>query len=414
MDTIEGGIPEETKQQSEASTGEEGMASPVERTDEHEQQESLTNAAEDVQVVKSTTKRLRIPAKYRNKKPADMPRRCLSAYNLFFKKCRAEIVAERAISKEPLPSTGLFESMAKTIASRWKNIAPEELQKFTLLAKEDSIRYRSEMEIYNRKAAEDKSMAAKGRRAERRKVKQQEKALQKATEGNAHGKTGIKDQSFHHNTTLSHLPTANFVMRMQSMDTNDNPAADFHMRLLASHAEGLGLAVPPSQPAPITDYIRQIMHPDSTDFARALQQHQSATLAAHSFQVQSNQDSSVPTSIPNSMPSNSQFGGPDALTMWQLLQQQHLARPSTGPTAALETEFDGLFALHQLTGAQQRQLNPASLDPSLGLLFQLQQEQQLRGAATLANAYKQNRQDNAGETQNYQPAWNQQGGGQPN
>lgn len=39
-----------------------------------------------------------------------------------------------------------FESMAKTIAKRWKELPPDELERCKSLAKEDMSRYRTEME----------------------------------------------------------------------------------------------------------------------------------------------------------------------------------------------------------------------------------------------------------------------------
>jgi HMG (high mobility group) box len=41
-----------------------------------------------------------------------------------------------------------FENMAKTIAKRWKQLTPEELEPFQQLAKQDMARYRREMEEY--------------------------------------------------------------------------------------------------------------------------------------------------------------------------------------------------------------------------------------------------------------------------
>jgi len=92
------------------------------------------------------------------KKPKDMPRRPLSAYNLFFKEERSKVLAEREASllarqNEPaeLPDTELFATLGKTIAARWKILSSPERERFKALAAEDMKRYRLEMHAYQLK-----------------------------------------------------------------------------------------------------------------------------------------------------------------------------------------------------------------------------------------------------------------------
>jgi hypothetical protein len=112
-------------------------------------------------------KREKRPYHYRTKKPRDMPKRPLSAYNYFFRTERGKFVAEQAEKEaaESCPTapeavqaeeqgvekvkSSLFSTMGKTIAKRWKEIVPEELEKYKALAAEDSIRYRAEMDEYH-------------------------------------------------------------------------------------------------------------------------------------------------------------------------------------------------------------------------------------------------------------------------
>jgi hypothetical protein len=117
-------------------------------------------------------KREKRPYHYRTKKPRDMPKRPLSAYNYFFRTERGKIIADQA-EKEADGTTGtgttpeaapeaqareeggekkkasLFSTMGKTIAKRWKEIDPEELKEYKALAEEDSKRYRYEMDEYH-------------------------------------------------------------------------------------------------------------------------------------------------------------------------------------------------------------------------------------------------------------------------
>jgi len=113
----------------------------------------------------------------RRKKPSDMPRRPLSAYNLFFKDERARILAEREASAAARRETGeaaskergFFGTMAKTVAARWKNISPDALARYQALAVEEQKRYSSEMVQYNRRLVEQHSSESQRRRAESRK-----------------------------------------------------------------------------------------------------------------------------------------------------------------------------------------------------------------------------------------------------
>lgn len=88
------------------------------------------------------------------KKPKDMPRRPLSAYNLFFKSERQRIVA--SISEGPNPRLGRsgkavgigFAGLARDIASKWKVLDNAEKSVFEEQAKVEKLRYRQEMSVW--------------------------------------------------------------------------------------------------------------------------------------------------------------------------------------------------------------------------------------------------------------------------
>jgi hypothetical protein len=133
--------------------------------------------------------------KSRPKKPKNKPKRPLSAYNIFFRDERAKILAnipdkseedeedgdEKPVKKEegeegkdgeenaeggekkktagkkrkriPHGKIG-FESLAKIVGQRWKELEGEELEKYKKRAEEDMKRYRKEMEAYVQKQRE--------------------------------------------------------------------------------------------------------------------------------------------------------------------------------------------------------------------------------------------------------------------
>mmetsp|Transcript_14558 Transcript_14558/g.20550 ORF Transcript_14558/g.20550 Transcript_14558/m.20550 type:complete len:464 (+) Transcript_14558:206-1597(+) len=107
----------------------------------------------------------------RPKKPKDMPRRPLSAYNIFFKEERAKILGSATAEGHPATAHDNdnedrktraphgkigFENLAKTIGRRWKSLNPSHLERFKVLAHEDMERYRREMDEYRISQGEKK------------------------------------------------------------------------------------------------------------------------------------------------------------------------------------------------------------------------------------------------------------------
>lgn len=85
--------------------------------------------------------RPRASAHRRKKKPPGLPKRPLSAYNVFFQQERLKIQEE----EKGQAKLG-FNDFGKVIGSRWKELSDEERQKYNARAKEDTVRYHNEMD----------------------------------------------------------------------------------------------------------------------------------------------------------------------------------------------------------------------------------------------------------------------------
>ena len=92
-----------------------------------------------------------MPTSRRKKKPKGMPKRPLSAYNLYFQAQRAGILA-RDESEGGREKIG-FEGLGKIIGKQWKGLSEKDRKKYHKLAEKESVRYRKEMEVYNEQKA---------------------------------------------------------------------------------------------------------------------------------------------------------------------------------------------------------------------------------------------------------------------
>jgi HMG-box domain len=109
------------------------------------------------------------------KKPKDQPKRPLSAYNIFFKEERQRILNDipeyngeqssgrtpptRKRRKNPHGKIG-FESLAKTIGQRWKDLDEQQLKYYKELASTDKKRYRDAMAVYSAAKSTGTTMTA--------------------------------------------------------------------------------------------------------------------------------------------------------------------------------------------------------------------------------------------------------------
>lgn len=128
--------------------------------------------------VKPTVKRKRKSPAVPWKKPKDMPKRPLSAYNLFFKDERERILGQGRSSqagtnpekeggtrshteKKKRPTAGIgFANLAKTIAAKWNELDPESRAPYEGIAAKEKARYDKAVAKWR---AEQKEKAAKAK-----------------------------------------------------------------------------------------------------------------------------------------------------------------------------------------------------------------------------------------------------------
>jgi hypothetical protein len=171
-------------------TGQEAtkVTSKLAETQETQESEGTPVANEEVKTMPEKPqeapprkKRKRRPPLVPWKKPKDMPRRPLSAYNIFFKEQREQIMSETAAAaagsekgakktkRKSKKSAGIgFANLARTIAANWKDLDPESKAPYEAHASVEKDRYTKEMLVWRAKEKDKKKeQAASGREGSR-------------------------------------------------------------------------------------------------------------------------------------------------------------------------------------------------------------------------------------------------------
>ena len=151
-----------------------------------------------------------IPISRRKKKPKCMPKRPLSAYNLYFQAERTKIIANQ--QQENGPRIG-FEGLGKIIGKQWRDLSSADKKEYEKLAEKDSERYRKEMDAYHemkaKRLAEEDRLAAEQTPVLSR-MASSKNSVQSSQFGNEQGSLRMVPvgDAFGSSTLLSHPPNS--------------------------------------------------------------------------------------------------------------------------------------------------------------------------------------------------------------
>lgn len=110
---------------------------------------------------KSGGKRKRSRSSSRKKRPDGMPKRPLSAYNIFYKREKPRVMEESTVHVG-------YKDLGRIIGKRWRTLNEDERRECERLAEKEVIHYRREMEIY--KAAQSQKEIENAREEQKNKL----------------------------------------------------------------------------------------------------------------------------------------------------------------------------------------------------------------------------------------------------
>jgi HMG-box domain len=153
-------------------------------------------------------------------KEKDKPKRPLSAYNIFFKFQRKQILAVMPVrdSGKPRRSHGKmgFADMARAIAGKWKSINPQEKAVYAKLAAEDKRRYKDEMEAWKKFIASQEQRLVGPRASSIVHDMQEWLLVPPVTTANSLS-AAASNGEHHHNSTTNHPQAPSHVMLMRNI-----------------------------------------------------------------------------------------------------------------------------------------------------------------------------------------------------
>jgi len=140
-------------------------ASSMNEKQEQKQDKNNGNPSQNIQKKK---RKPRKPPAVAWKKPKGMPKRPLSAYNLFFKvqrgaimSARAKDKSEAALKRSKKETVGIgFANLARTIADKWQSLDDTDKAQYLEQAAKEKARYKEEMVVWRKKQKEEKERQA--------------------------------------------------------------------------------------------------------------------------------------------------------------------------------------------------------------------------------------------------------------
>jgi hypothetical protein len=113
---------------------------------EEEKHDSSFDADDKIGSQKPAAK---VSKKKKWKKPKDKPKRPLSAYNIFFRQERGNLLYGDPLDRRKRVKIG-FSALAKNIAAKWKQLEPEYRRIYEVQAEMEQLRYKAEVDEWKR------------------------------------------------------------------------------------------------------------------------------------------------------------------------------------------------------------------------------------------------------------------------
>jgi len=184
----------------------------------------------------------------RRKKAKDMPRRPLSAYNIYFQEERKRTIAkhERGEPQDDFqlpdgrdPSEALFQALSRTVANRWKALPEDKRAPYHARAKEEMAKYREKMDEYNQKLINSSALARRLAAKQKEELDESEEEINPTSRDDAKTAATQGDRP-----AITPNPSAAFAQQDALLGSMRSLRSNFNA--------GQGQSLPPFQYGPFT------------------------------------------------------------------------------------------------------------------------------------------------------------------
>ena len=329
----------------------------------------------------------------KRKKPKDMPRRPLSAYNMYFQEERKKTIAKYkqgevqddfCLPPGKDPSEALFQAVSRTVANRWKTISDVQRKPFYDRAQTEMDIYRQKMDEYNQKMIDSSTLAQRLAETQREQLAESRLLTEQLERERRAKQSGAGEGGAHSNPATAATPSA------PPSSTSSSTAVNSMHPLLENIPDGyraMMLASRLQQPPHPQQQVPAYSFSTSTAFPATGQQKQDLISRQNALQqlLQECYSQHLPTTaprLPHGLSSFAALGGgtPSSSSLYPSANSNNSGMmPSTMTTSEFPTPapFPGSSGSHAILQQQHQQGNDhAILQQQIQQLLAQQQQQQ--------------------------------------